>query len=159
MAESVAALDDFLDRLRDGEVASSSGQDSFVLGELLKALYRRRLAVWPRVQAPLTGVALGAVAEAVQDVQAKAREYNGPALTSGQPVSVKVRKTTGKAKGPDDAPIQQPTPESSPILEPAEDHHADEIDDILHPLVSKLGDLAGSVEGLKLESSMGYYLY
>lgn len=153
-----------------GTLSCSLGCDTFLLGSLVKSLRRARLG-FPRPARPWPGVSLLDVSRAVgqaQDALARQLVHLGPSwgLLGAPTVAPAATTVTGKRKTPNAQPVGPSslllTPESSPEPERAagggfRDVHTCEARDGY--VGARLEELERGVEGLDLESKLGYYLY
>ncbi|KAK1834412.1 hypothetical protein QBC39DRAFT_301251 [Podospora conica] len=135
--------------------------DSFLLGELIKTLTKARL-FWPRPEKPFAGISHTAIVDAV--ISTAQFQWRSPEVVTagggadlwGNPIGKEPPKRTTIQ------PHQQITPESSP--EPVArvvssfETHACEARRLVAGLEG-LEDLAEGVQGLRLESGLGYQLY
>lgn len=151
MRKSLDVVHSAVDALQDDKLACSQGCDTFVLGALIKSLRRARL-VWPRQSKPFPGVSFAQVVESVSHAQAQVAQLV-PGLSLNGPG---IHQLSRKRKSPNAKPGQALTPDSSPEARATYDAHDC---DARRSLAEKLGELKEEVDGLELESKLGYYLY
>lgn len=140
-----------VDVLQDDKLSCSQGCDTFVLGALIKSL-RRASLVWPRPVKPFLGVSFAQVVESVNHAEAQVAQFVPGLSLNGSGINQQSRKR----KSPNAKPGQALTPDSSPEARATYDAHDC---DARRNLAEKLGELEGQLDGLELESKLGYYLY
>lgn len=140
-----------LDDLRDGRVSCVYECDSFILGALTKALHRNNL-VSPPPSRPFSGISVASIVEAVGGIA-------GPEPSVG--ATARAREGARKRKSSwlgDARPAPLPTPETSP--DPKRFASFETHDCAVKSFVTpEIDALEGCVDGLELESSLGYCLY
>lgn len=143
-----------VDAMQEDRLQCPQGCDTFILGALIKTLHRANL-VWPRPSKPFAGISFTQIVEAVRQAQAQVAQFIIPGLSLNE--SRTSQHTSRKHKSPNAHPEQQAlTPDSSPEALAASDVHEC---DAQSNLAEKLRELEAEVEGLELESKLGYYLY
>ncbi len=147
VGQSLAVLTDVVEDLRNGKESHPSGYDTFALGSLFK--HPSRL-LWPQPVKPFRDISYSTISETVREVHESASR-----LVTARTVS---NLDLGKKRKTPHFPEAPPSPESSPepvsrrgILETSES-----VPDVFGAALEKLG---GAINGLDLESSLGYYLY
>ncbi|KAK3938469.1 hypothetical protein QBC46DRAFT_390178 [Diplogelasinospora grovesii] len=164
VGHALGILHKALDKLREGKAECAAFRcDAFLLGELIKTLYRHKLDVWSgHSTKPYAGVSFAALVGSIGSVQSQLRSSSSPAEQLwGNALGV--QQTQPSAGRKRRGPVQQElTPESSP--EPAPLAPPTTSFDTHYCEARKLSEtdldaLAEHVEGLDLESSLGYYLY
>lgn len=151
--KALEGVHNFVDMLQEDKLPCSQGCDTFILGALIKTLHRASLA-WPRPSKPFPGVSFAQIVESVHQAQAQVAHQFVPGLSSLDGSGI--TQTSRKRKSPNEQPGQALTPESSPEARPRIDSHDC---DARRNLADSLGDLGVEVQGLELESKLGYYLY
>lgn len=158
VGKALQVVHDAIDALQADEVSCSLGCDTFLLGALIKSLRRNRLA-WPRPSKPFLGVSIVEISRSVREAEAQLAQLT-PSLWLGSPAAggrEKQRTLTRKRKTPNAQPGQALTPDSSP--EPGATFDDEHECDARTNIAAKLGELESAVNGLELESKLGYYLY
>lgn len=145
-------VNDTIDALQEDKAQCALGCDTFILGALVKTLRRRKL-FWPQPSKPFAGVSFAEIVESVREAQAQVAKF-APGLLLDDPSSTHQRSR--KRKSPNAQPGHALTPESSP--EPGAALGAHECG-AKTDLTEKLDELGAAVEGLQLESKLGFCLY
>lgn len=152
MRKSLDVIHRAVDALQDDELSCSQGCDTFVLGALIKNL-RRVSLTWPRPSRPFPGVSFAQVLESVNHAQEQVAQFVPGLSLNGSGIN----QLSRKRKSPNAKPGQGAlTPDSSPEARALVDVHDC---DARRNLAEKLGELEVEVDGLELESKLGYYLY
>lgn len=139
-----------IDALQEDKVSCDLGCDTLLLGALVKTLRRRKL-LWPQPAKPYSGISLVGITEAVEEAQAQVAQFSGLSLSA--PAGGQKSRTR---KSRNAQPGQALTPDSSPEQVAVSDVHEC---DAKTDLTEKLDGLAAAVEGLQLESKLGFCLY
>lgn len=140
-----------IDALQEDKASCDMGCDTFLLGALVKTLRRRKL-LWPQPAKPYSGISLAGITEAVEEAQAQVAQFAPGLLLSAPASGQKSRARKSRNAQPD----QALTPDSSPEQVAVSDVHEC---DAKTDLTEKLDGLAAAVEGLQLESKLGFCLY
>lgn len=156
-----------LDALQQDENPCALGCDTFLLGALVKSLRRAKLAVpSPAQKKPSQGVRVVNVSRAVHEAQdVLTRQFLVGSSFGSAAWGLGIGAGGRKRKTPNAQPVVSRdallTPESSPEPERASSGFRD-----VHTcqarrgdLLERLEELERGVEGLDLESKLGYYLY
>lgn len=149
--KALGLINDTIDALQEDKASCALGCDTFVLGALVKTLRRRKL-VWPEPLAPFAGVSFSAILEAVGEAQAQAARF-APGLLLDDPSGA---ARSRKRKSQNVQPGHALTPDSSPEPGLALDAHEC---GAKTDLMERLSELGAAVEGLQLESKLGFCLY
>lgn len=149
--KALEAVHNTVDALQEDRLPCSQGCDTFILGALIKTLHRANL-VWPRPSKPFPGTSFAQIVESVKQAQSQVTELVPGLSLSGSGVT----QLSRKRKSPNAKPGQALTPDSSPEVRATNDAH---YCDARRNLADNLGELGVEVEGLELESKLGYYLY
>lgn len=153
MRRSLELVNDTIDALQEDKASCALGCDTFLLGALIKTLSRRKL-VWPRPARPFVGVSFVEIVEAVRGAQAQVARL-APGLLLDDPVRAqKTRKSRSHNAQPGHALTPESSPEAGAALDGREHECAGRTD-----LTERLGELGAAVEGLELESKLGFCLY
>ncbi|KAJ4416418.1 hypothetical protein N0V82_006760 [Gnomoniopsis sp. IMI 355080] len=152
--KALEVVHNIIDMLQEDKLPCSQGCDTFILGALIKTLRRASLA-WPRPSEPFPGVSYAQIVECVNQAQAQVADQFVPGLSSLNG-SGAAQKISRKRKSPNAQPGQALTPESSPEARPTVDSHDC---GARRKLADSLSELGVEVQGLELESKLGYYLY
>ncbi|KAJ4391072.1 hypothetical protein N0V93_004686 [Gnomoniopsis smithogilvyi] len=140
-----------VDILQEDKLPCSQGCDTFILGALIKTLHRANLA-WPRPSKPFPGVSFAHIVESVNQAQAQVAQFVPGLSLNGSGFT----QISRKRKSPNAKPGHALTPDSSPEARATVDPHQCAA---RKNLAENLGELGVEVQGLALESKLGYYLY
>lgn len=151
MRKSLEVIHSAVDALQDDKLSCSQGCDTFILGALIKSL-RKASLVWPRPLRPFPGVSFVQVVEAINHAQVQVAQFVPGLSLNGSGIN----QLSRKRKSPNAKPGQALTPDSSPEARATYDAHDC---DARRNLAEELGGLEEEVQGLELESKLGYYLY
>lgn len=167
ISAALDAVHTALDALQQDESPCHLGCDTFLLGALVKSLRRAKLPLPHAANRPgRLGISVLGVSRAVSQAQdVLARQFITGPPSWGLLPGTATTTTTRKRKTPNAQPTGGNglllTPESSPEPERASGGFRD-----VHTCEAREGDLGAKlealerdVEGLDLESKMGYYLY
>lgn len=151
MRSALEVVHDAVDALQSDRTPCAQGCDTFLLGALIKTLQQQNL-VWPRPLRPFPGVSFAQIRDAVSQAQARVAQFVPGLSLNGSGIDQK----SLKRKSPNARPGQALTPESSPEAGATLGAHEC---DTRSDLAERLHKLEGEVDGLELESKLGYYLY